>query len=158
MARRARHGCWGGVAARWKVRYACYTHMIAKFRPYCKLAQTTICCVFQLKISHFRRFEHNILWWQKKIHTSHKKLYKIIAIFQPVFVQFTLKTAHPACSARALRLLHSAQHSAREWHESGARNVLHIRTPAWVPGALARARGSVSRGFSQPGKMLCKTR
>lgn len=88
VARRARHGCWGGVAARWKVRYACYTHMIAKFRPYCKFYSTTIYCVFQLKIAHFRRFEHNILWWQEKIHTSHKKLYKITAIFQLVFVLF----------------------------------------------------------------------
>lgn len=41
----------------------------------------------------------------------------MLGIFAAVFVQFTLKTAHPACSARALHLLHNAQHSARDRRE-----------------------------------------
>nr|DAL16980.1 MAG TPA_asm: hypothetical protein [Caudoviricetes sp.] len=40
--------------------------MINYFRSKCKLCLGTIYCVFQLKIAHFRRFEHNILWFQKK--------------------------------------------------------------------------------------------
>ena len=42
----------------------CATHMINYFRSKCKLCLGTIYCAFKLKIAHFRRFEHNILWWQ----------------------------------------------------------------------------------------------
>ena len=76
----------------------CATHMINYFRSKCKLCLGTIYCAFQLKIAHFRRFEHNILWWQEKIHTSHKKLYKITAIFQTVFVLFAHNSANMRCA------------------------------------------------------------
>ena len=77
----------------------CATHMINYFRSKCKLCLGTIYCAFQLKTAHFRRFEHNILWWQEKIHTSHKKLYKIIAIFQLIFVLFAHNSANMRCHA-----------------------------------------------------------
>lgn len=82
-------GWWMHAADSGLVLRCCFAlckHSITPFRPKCKLGETTRYCAFQLKIAHFRRFEHNILWWQEKIHTSHKKLHKITAIFQLVFV------------------------------------------------------------------------
>lgn len=77
----------------------CATHMIQHFEPVCKFYSTTIYCAFHLKTAHFRRFEHNILWWQEKIHTSRKKLYKKTAIFQSVFVLFAHNLANMRCHA-----------------------------------------------------------
>ena len=37
-------------------------HIITAELMLCKFSSNTIYCVFQLKIAHFCRFEHNILW------------------------------------------------------------------------------------------------
>ena len=90
----------------------CATHMIQYFERVCKFYSTTIYCAFQLKIAHFRRFEHNILWWQEKIHTSYKKLYKITVIFQLVFVLFAHNLANMRyCALRGEGVKYSSFHS-----------------------------------------------
>lgn len=132
----------------------CATHMINYFRRKCKLCLGTIYCVFQLKIAHFNRFEHNILWLQKKIQTSYKKLYKITAYFYCLFVLFVQNTANMLCHALCAVLRRRLCVAWREPARVALCRTFCKRPVNYTGKRTAHERQQISR-FSQHGDILC---